>query len=225
MCVHLTAVKNDTAGTELITSSDKLNWKNLLGGYSATDSCLATARTVDKPHALAELNCPISSMAPWKLESAMWAEGRSLLHANSGRLCLLLSCSLPLDGSTVTANGSELLQLSLRKYIYLVNLSSLYSHSWYGLPLPRAFKIWHKKWSLKAGVSMHRWRPTENFLFSCIVFRVLCPFLQLSHQLQLFSISKGCLFFLIECHYSTWSECSSKVVEKVGTSLTQTSYT
>lgn len=40
-----------------------LNQKNLLGGYSATDPCLAMARTVNKPHALAELNCPTSCTA------------------------------------------------------------------------------------------------------------------------------------------------------------------
>lgn len=47
----------------------------------------------------------------------MWAEGMSLLPANSTQLCLLLSCSLPLDGSTATVNKLELLQISLRKDI------------------------------------------------------------------------------------------------------------
>lgn len=164
--------------------------------------------------------------------SVVWlTENWGLPYGLIGRLC-----SVPIQEDLACSWAAVYLWMAVRSLwtgrssssfllgsTYLVNLSSLCLHPWYGLPLPWAFKVWHKKRSLKVGVSMHRRRPTENFLFSCIVFKVFCPFLQdISYSCSAFW---GASIFLIGCYYCTWSECSPGVVEKVGTSLTQTSCT
>lgn len=137
----------------------------------------------------------------WTAPSVVWlTENWSLPYGLIGRLC-----SVPIQEDLACSWAAVYLWMAVRSLwtgrssssfllgsTYLVNLSSLHLHPWYGLPLPWAFKVWHKK---SQGGSLH----TQTKTYRKLPFQLHCfqGFLSFPprHQLQLFSILRGFYFF------------------------------